>query len=94
MVEVDEERKRRIRLSIAAYAYEVLHENFMSDSEYDKESSLVDLSKSTGNKILDKFFQENFDPSTGLWIYSHPDLKRIHELTLELLENKEEKEEW
>ena len=70
----------RIRLSIAAYAYEKHADSIMSDGEYDKLSLEVDTSIETGNKKMDKFFAEHFDPSTGQWIYKHPELKQIKEL--------------
>ena len=70
----------RIRLSIAAYAYEKCNDSIITDSEYDSLSLKVDTSIKTGNKKLDKFFKDNFDPSTGQWIYTHPELERIEQL--------------
>jgi hypothetical protein len=52
----------------------------MTDGEYDSLSLQVDTSISTGNKTLDKFFKDSFDPSTGQWIYNHPELERIEQL--------------
>jgi len=52
----------------------------MTDSEYDSLSLKVDTSIKTGNKKLDKFFKDNFDPSTGQWIHTHPELERIEQL--------------
>ena len=34
---INEEIRRRIRLSVAAYAYEVHNDSVMSDGEFDKE---------------------------------------------------------
>ena len=73
----EEERRRRIRLSVAAYAYEVHNDSVMSDGEFDKECLLVDLSVSTGNRKLDNFFKKNFDPSTGSWIHKHPEKNKL-----------------
>tara|TARA_A100001201_G_scaffold60471_2_gene57882 strand:+ start:2328 stop:2618 length:291 start_codon:yes stop_codon:yes gene_type:complete len=75
-----EEIQRRIKLSIAAYAYEIKDDSIMSDESFDEESRKVDLSISTGNKKMDNFFKKHFTPSTGQWIYNHPHLKRIDEL--------------
>jgi hypothetical protein len=68
---------RRIRLSVAAYAYEYLDESIMSDAEFDKMCLEVDLKIDTGNKKMDNFFKKHFDPSTGQWIRKHPELKKI-----------------
>lgn len=67
----------RIRLSVAAYAYEICNDSIMSDSEFDQQSLLIDPSIETGNPKLDKFFKEEFDPSTGQWIHKHPELNGI-----------------
>ena len=75
-----EEIKRRIKLSIAAYAYEIKDRSIMSDENFDKECRKVDLSISTGNRKMDKWFKNHFAPSTGQWIHKHPNLKRIDEL--------------
>jgi hypothetical protein len=71
------ERRRRIRLSVAAYAYEVHDNSVMSDGEFDKECLLVDTSVATGNRKLDNFFKKNFDPSTGSWIHKHPEKHKL-----------------
>ena len=74
---VEREVWRRIRLSVAAYAYEYLDESIMSDAEFDKMCREVDLKIDTGNKKMDNFFKKHFDPSTGQWIRKHPELKKI-----------------
>jgi len=75
-----EEIQRRIKLSIAAYAYEIKDDSIMSDESFDEESRKVDLSISTGNRKMDNFFKKHFTPDTGQWIHKHPHLKRIDEL--------------
>jgi|21_taG_2_1085346.scaffolds.fasta_scaffold18621_2 hypothetical protein len=75
-----EEIQRRIKLSIAAYAYEIKDRSIMSDENFDKECRKVDLSISTGNRKMDKWFKNHFTPDTGQWIHKHPNLKRIDEL--------------
>lgn len=75
------ERRRRIRLSVWAYAYEVLDVSLVSDEVFDSEAKLVDLKVSTGNRRLDTFFRKHFADFTGQWVHKHPDLKRLAALT-------------
>ena len=70
---VELERRRRIRLSVAAYTYEYKNESVISDAEYDQLSLLIDLKIKTGNKKMDKFFEQYFDKDSGMWIRKHPD---------------------
>lgn len=77
---IEIERRRRIMISIWAYAYEFENETLVSDKEFDDECMKVDESVSTGNKKLDKFFKEKFDPFTGIWIHKHPELDGIKKL--------------
>jgi len=63
----------RIRLSVAAYAYEYKDHSILSDAEYDKLSYLVDTAIATGNRKLDNFFKKHFEPATGMWVRKHPD---------------------
>jgi hypothetical protein len=68
-------KRMRIRISIFAYAYEMLAANIISDSDYDQLSILVHNTRniSTDNLIYDNFFREEFDKDTGMWIRKHPD---------------------
>jgi hypothetical protein len=75
--EVEVQTRLRIKLSIAAYAYEVASDSIMSDAEFDSQCLLIDPSIETGNSKMDKFFKEEFNPSTGQWIHKHPDLATI-----------------
>lgn len=79
-VKVDKEIQNRIRLCIFAYAYEFENETLVSDEDYDKLARQINPTVKTGKEALDKFFAEEFDPNTGMWIYQHPDLERIREL--------------
>lgn len=63
----------RIKVSLAAYAYEILNQPIMSDGDYDRLARRIDPSKLTGNKVLDDFFRKHFKPHTGMWIHDHPD---------------------
>ena len=77
---VEKERKRRIMASVAAFAYEFRSQIIMSDHEFDKLCLEIDPSVSTGHEVLDKFFREKFDPSTGMWIRDHPELQKVEAL--------------
>ena len=68
-------RHSRIKVAVAAWAYENNHRLIMSDSAYDELSKLVDAERNiaTGNSRLDNFFRRHFSPDTGIWIHSHPD---------------------
>jgi hypothetical protein len=72
---------------MAAYAYEFRDTSIISDAEYDKLSLEVDLSVDTRRPDLDKFWRENFSPSTGQWIHKHPELDRLSQL-YDLFHNK------
>lgn len=74
---VEIERRNRILLSIAAYAYEYENISLVSDEDFDAAAQAIDLSIDTGNPTLDEFFRKEFSPSTGLWIRKHPDLLGI-----------------
>lgn len=74
------ERHNRIKISLAAYAYEYENNSIMSDAEYDILSKQIDVSISTGNQSLDQWWSENFTAYSGQWIHQHPNLERIKEL--------------
>lgn len=74
------ERRLRIKLSVAAYAYEFCDDPIVSDAEFDSMCQTIDTSISTENKEMDNFFRTHFDSSTGQWIHKHPQLKRIKEI--------------
>ena len=70
----------RIRLSVAAWAYEVHDVSIMPDTDFDRLCMEVDPKVSTGNRKLDKFFRESFDPSTGQWVHKHPEKGKLEGL--------------
>ena len=76
------EVQRRIRLCIAAYQYELQPEGkqVMTDAEFDEECLKVDLTVDTPRPDLDKWWRSKFQPFTGSWINTHPDLERIREI--------------
>lgn len=79
---VERVRRARIRVSIAAWAYEFNRKPIMSDHDYDELSQLVHEQRNiaTGNHRLDRFFQRHFDPNTGMWIHKHPNLPALENI--------------
>lgn len=69
------ERRRRIKITVAAFAYEILNQPIMTDEEYDTLAKRIDLAIDTGR--LDDWFRQNFEPYTGQWIYRHPELDKV-----------------
>lgn len=74
---VEKERRLRIKLSVAAYAYEYMNDSIISDAEFDKMCLQVKKDVDTGNKVCDNYFRNKFDASTGQWIRHHPELDKI-----------------
>lgn len=72
--EACEQRRIRMRLTVAAVAYEFYSESVMSDGDFDALSKKVDTAIETGYPDLDWFFSENFHADTGMWIHAHPHL--------------------
>jgi hypothetical protein len=82
MTEVNPEIRNRIRLAVAAYAYEYEATSIMSDHEFDAMSREINIEVDTGNTKLDTFFKKHFEPATGLWVRQHPDkqgLRTVYE---------------
>jgi len=72
------ERRRRIRVAVWAYAYEVLGEELAPDALFDAEIYAIQPKVSTGHDVLDKFFRsKRFSKFTGQWVHSHPELERV-----------------
>jgi hypothetical protein len=78
--EVERERHRRIKLSMAAFTYEYQNRSIMNDGDYDKLSKEINPTISTGDEMMDYFFRNSFDSSTGMWIHRHPGLDVIENL--------------
>lgn len=82
MSRIEAEIRRRIRIAVWAYAYEVKADPFVTDAEYDEECRRVNLALDTSyegrdNSEIDAWFRDNFSPDTGQWIWRHPNLPRI-----------------
>ena len=71
------EIKNRIKLSVAAYAYEFEDDAIMSDHEFDELSLQINPEEKTGNKKMDDFFKNHFSAHTGMWIRKHPEIKQL-----------------
>lgn len=87
---IEQEVKRRIDIAVWAYAYEVMDAPLVDDSVFDLECMFVDLTVRTGNVVMDTFFEQEFNPSTGLWILKHPNIegvKRIYKIKLDSHKN-------
>lgn len=77
MTGINQEIRNRIRLSVAAYAYEFEDDSIMGDTEFDSLARSINVAEKTGHKKLDSFFKKHFMPDTGMWIRNHPDLSGI-----------------
>jgi len=77
---INQEIRNRIKLSVAAYAYEFVGDSIMSDHEYDELSRKINPNEKTGNGMMDEFFKTQFQPDTGMWIRSHPEIKKLEYL--------------
>ena len=77
MTGINPEIRNRIRLSVAAYAYEYRDDAIMSDAEFDELALKIKPEEKTGNRKLDNFFKKHFQPDTGMWIHAHPETEKL-----------------
>ena len=49
----------------------------MSDHEFDELSLKINPKEKTGNDLMDKFFKNHFEPHTGMWIRTHPEINKL-----------------
>ena len=85
--EINQEIKNRIKLSIAAYAYEYKSDPIMSDDDFDQLALKINPQENTGNIKLDNFFRKHFAADTGLWVRKHPELNKLEWLYNEYFKN-------
>lgn len=78
--DVEAERRKRIRVSLAAYAYEAGFTPIMDDFAYDALAKEVCPAICTGHAELDAFFRTSFSPDTGMWVHSHPEYTKLADL--------------
>lgn len=67
------ETRARIRIAVAAWAYERHNDPLMTDADFDDLALTIDVRKNTSRPDLDEWFRANFNPSTGMWVLSHPE---------------------
>lgn len=85
---VEIERRRRIRVAVWAYAYELLSEALVDDATFDEECKLVDLKVATGHQQMDLWFKRNFSPDTGMWVRRHPGIQRLHQIATNIINDR------
>lgn len=78
---VEREKRARIKLCVAAYAYEVENSPIISDAQFDALARAIDPNLVTG--VMDEWWRINFDSNTGQWIHKHPDIAGIKKLYLQ-----------
>ncbi len=74
---VEREVRRRIGISVAAYAYEIANKPIMADCTFDWLAAQIDRKMGTCHPELDEFFASRFSPMTGMWIHEHPELDKV-----------------
>lgn len=62
----------RDQVMFLAYVYEVMADNLVSDTFWDKLALLVNPSL-LDVKFHDEWFRKNYSPSTGSWVWNLPD---------------------
>jgi len=80
----NKEIQKRIKVACAAYAYEILDKPIISDAAFDKLCLEIRPDIKTGNEIMDNFFSTHFNPYTGQWIHSHPELDKLKKLLVRI----------
>lgn len=85
---VDTETRKRIHLCVYAYAYELLGETLVSDHEFDKLAYSINLKIKTRRPDIDNWFNENFEPHTGQWIWSHPEKQKLDVIAKRMIKDK------
>lgn len=83
--EIAVERRNRIRVSCAAFFYEIGIEfpgchQLMDDHMYDALSRQIRPKMETGHPVMDEFFRKKFQAHTGSWIYAHPEMEKLRDL--------------
>lgn len=77
---INPEIRNRIRLAVAAYAYEYIDDPIMSDADFDSLARSISPEEKTGNRKLDNFFRKHFQPDTGMWIHKHPEKDKLRHI--------------
>ncbi len=77
---IELEVRRRITVSVAAYAYEIMNDSIISDFAFDTLAEQINPKLGTCHPDLDIFFLTQFSPMTGMWIRQHPELEGIERI--------------
>jgi hypothetical protein len=72
----------RVKVTLAAYFYEIKGESLISDKLYDEYSNRIDLNIKTDNSKIDEWFKTHFTSHTGMWVHSlpKPELKKLERI--------------
>lgn len=73
----ERENRKRIKLCVYAFAYEFENTSLVPDAQFDEMARSVDLSIVTKHQ---EWWRKEFNPSTGQWIHTHPNLQGIRSL--------------
>lgn len=76
----EEEKRHRINVALWAYAYEIMDDPLVPDEIFDRVCGEIRPERSTDNAILDIFFRNEFQASTGMWIYKHPQTEGLRQI--------------
>lgn len=85
---IEIETRRRIIISIAAYAYEFENNPVVTDRDFDRLAQEINPRLGTCHPVLDEFFASRFTPMTGMWIHDHPELDDVERRYREFYERK------
>lgn len=88
---VEVERRRRILISVWAYAYEYLDTSLVDDHTFDAECYKVNQNFATGNAELDAFFRSHFSPDSGMWVHHHPNKTELERIAKSIIDSRKKK---
>jgi len=71
------ERRNRIRICIAAYAYEFKGRSILTQFDFDELCDRIHPDVDTGNLEIDQFFKTKYLPYQTSWIHWYPELDEI-----------------
>lgn len=73
MTPSEEQKRKRIKVLLWAYAYEIENDSLVDDATFDRTCLEIDLSVQTDDPALDAWFAREFSPHTGQWVWKFPD---------------------
>ena len=75
--QIDTEKRNRIRVAVAAYAYVVEDDQIMTEADFDELSMSISPQMDTGNPLIDAFFADEFSTADATWVLRHPEYERV-----------------